>query len=210
MEEEVWKDIKGYEGLYKLSNYGRVKNKKGKIVQAYDSKKKGKETPYKRINLYKNGKKKQYVVARLVAKHFLDIGDINNYNITYKDGNSTNLYYKNLKIMSENSIENRCEKLHNIEYDGKCFKNIKELSDYYKLPPSIFYTRLQRGWTLEEAIKVPIGAASNNTLWYKYYEKFYTMNQLSKISGIKKRTLRARIKYRNWSIEQAVDVPKMQ
>ena len=24
--EEVWKDIKGYEGLYKVSTYGRVKS----------------------------------------------------------------------------------------------------------------------------------------------------------------------------------------
>lgn len=26
MQEEIWKDIKGYEGLYKISNYGRVKS----------------------------------------------------------------------------------------------------------------------------------------------------------------------------------------
>lgn len=26
MEEEIWKDIKGYEGLYQISNFGRVKS----------------------------------------------------------------------------------------------------------------------------------------------------------------------------------------
>lgn len=26
MEEEIWKDIKGYEGLYQVSNLGRVKS----------------------------------------------------------------------------------------------------------------------------------------------------------------------------------------
>lgn len=26
--QEIWKDIKGYEGLYQVSNMGRVKNKK--------------------------------------------------------------------------------------------------------------------------------------------------------------------------------------
>lgn len=24
--EEIWKDIKGYEGLYKISNYGNIKS----------------------------------------------------------------------------------------------------------------------------------------------------------------------------------------
>ena len=26
IEKEIWKDIKGYEGLYKVSNLGRIKN----------------------------------------------------------------------------------------------------------------------------------------------------------------------------------------
>lgn len=29
--QEIWKDIKGYEGYYQISNLGRVKNRKGKI-----------------------------------------------------------------------------------------------------------------------------------------------------------------------------------
>ena len=28
MNKELWRDIKGYEGLYKISSYGRVKNLK--------------------------------------------------------------------------------------------------------------------------------------------------------------------------------------
>ena len=30
---EEWKDIQGYEGLYQVSNLGRVKNKKGLIMK---------------------------------------------------------------------------------------------------------------------------------------------------------------------------------
>lgn len=26
LNEEVWKDVKGYEGIYKVSNFGRVKS----------------------------------------------------------------------------------------------------------------------------------------------------------------------------------------
>lgn len=32
MELEVWKDIKGYEGFYQISNFGRIKRMKRKII----------------------------------------------------------------------------------------------------------------------------------------------------------------------------------
>ena len=31
MSEEIWKDVKGYEGLYQVSNLGRVKEFSGKL-----------------------------------------------------------------------------------------------------------------------------------------------------------------------------------
>ena len=30
---EIWKDVVGYEGLYQVSNLGRVKRVRGKIVE---------------------------------------------------------------------------------------------------------------------------------------------------------------------------------
>ena len=30
-EQEIWKDIKGYEGLYQVSNMGRIKSLKRKV-----------------------------------------------------------------------------------------------------------------------------------------------------------------------------------
>ena len=49
---EIWKDIKGYEGLYQVSNYGNVKslNYKGHPSEHLLSKLPGK---YKRVILYK-------------------------------------------------------------------------------------------------------------------------------------------------------------
>ena len=34
MEEEIWKDIKGYEGLYQVSNEGRVKSLSRTIIKS--------------------------------------------------------------------------------------------------------------------------------------------------------------------------------
>ena len=73
--EEIWKDVKGYEGLYQVSNLGRVKSfdtkdkldriRKGRILKGY---KQG--GGYLQVSLYKNGKHKKYI-HRLVAQAFI-------------------------------------------------------------------------------------------------------------------------------------------
>lgn len=83
---EIWKDIKDYEGLYQVSNYGAVKSlskswatgnnnairKKSETImkQATDS------TGYKQVWLSKNNSPKNTLVHRLVAMAFID--NINN------------------------------------------------------------------------------------------------------------------------------------
>lgn len=71
-KDEVWKDIKGYEGLYLVSNLGNV--------YSYLSNKKlkpGNDKGYLKVNLCKNNKVKQFTVHRLVALAFLS--NENNY-----------------------------------------------------------------------------------------------------------------------------------
>ena len=63
---EIWRDIQGYEGLYQVSNYGRVKNRHGKII----SQSLGKDG-YLRVHLWKNGEGKHHLVHRLVAEAFI-------------------------------------------------------------------------------------------------------------------------------------------
>lgn len=64
---EFWQDIEGYEGLYQVSNVGQVKSvKSGKILKP-DKRKNG----YLQIDLCKEGKKKKFLIHRLVAAAFL-------------------------------------------------------------------------------------------------------------------------------------------
>jgi len=64
--KEVWKDIKGYEGLYQVSNFGRVKNSRtGRILKPKINNK-----WYLTVNLYKNGEMKNCTVHRLVLEAF--------------------------------------------------------------------------------------------------------------------------------------------
>ena len=70
--DEYWKDLKGYEGLYQISNYGRVRslNYRGSHqttilhITAFMGN-------YLKVGLRKNGEVKYYRVHRLVAINFL-------------------------------------------------------------------------------------------------------------------------------------------
>ena len=67
MENEVWKDIPNYEGIYKASNFGRIKMVKRTLIDSLGKKINKKEhilkprtgNRYYMIALYKNGKKKR-------------------------------------------------------------------------------------------------------------------------------------------------------
>lgn len=72
LPKRVWKDIEGFEGLYQVSNDGKVrslgnnKSRKTKILKQVTN-----NCGYKLVGLYKNGKGKFYTVHRLVAQAFI-------------------------------------------------------------------------------------------------------------------------------------------
>ena len=113
MPDEIWKDIKDYEGLYQISNYGNVKslpkerrNRRGVYIQ----KEKllsltNTSTGYKKVELVKDGKRKGFKVHRLVAQAFIPNPD-EKPQVNHIDGDKTNNYVDNLEWVtaSENSI----------------------------------------------------------------------------------------------------------
>ena len=109
--QENWKDIKGYEGLYQVSNLGRVKSIERKKqnhskLQLVPEKIKqphqqfGKyANEYLVVNLYKNNRGKNMFVHRLVAEAFLDNFD-KNLEVNHKDGNKQNNCMGNLEMLT--------------------------------------------------------------------------------------------------------------
>ena len=95
MEEEIWKPIKGYEGLYEVSNLGRIKSliRNGSILNPIQKKRTNTYTEV--VELYRKGRKRFTVtVYQLVIQAF--VGGKHRV-IIHKDGNPSNNSLNNLK-----------------------------------------------------------------------------------------------------------------
>ena len=114
-----WKTIKGFEG-YMISTDGQVKNiKTGKILKGFKNKK-----GYLQVPFYKNGKRIQPYIHKLVAEAFIDNPE-NKTQVNHIDGNKTNNNVNNLEWCN-----NRENQIHAIKNHLR--KNIKAVYQYNK------------------------------------------------------------------------------
>ena len=143
---EIFKDIKGYEGLYQVSNLGRVKilnyrnTGKTKLKKPVEN-----NCGYFTIQLYKNEKPKRYFVHRLVAETFLDNSDGKpqvNHKIEGDEGKKINIVYINedgLIDEEKSTIEwvtakencnhgTRNKRIAEKTTNGKCSKKVLQLT----------------------------------------------------------------------------------
>lgn len=114
--QEIWKNIPEYEGLYQVSNFGRVKsldrfNYKGhhnleKILKPV----KNVKNNYLYVTLCKNKKTKTFSLHRLVAICFIPNPD-NLPVINHKDGNKSNNSVDNLEFCSYSHNEREAFRL---------------------------------------------------------------------------------------------------
>lgn len=133
---EEWRDIKGYEGLYQVSNKGRIKSLKswgGNNERIMKPRNQG--TGYYMVGLSKNKQYKQFLIHRLVAMAF--IPNSNNYDfVNHKDENKTNNVVENLEW---------CTKSYNaiyyLNYDPK---RKQEYADRFKKNPSPMTQRIPK------------------------------------------------------------------
>lgn len=101
---EEWRDIEGYEGLYQVSSYGRVKSlnykrtKEERNLSPY-----GNGHGYLSVSLRKNSKTKKVLVHRLVAEAFLSDREEQ---INHKNGCKADNHVDNLEwcTQSENLL----------------------------------------------------------------------------------------------------------
>lgn len=103
--KEEWKDIQGYEGLYRISNLGNVASCERyvrvcgggrRLVQPKLLKQFKCPGGYCEVNLWKNNKQKTTMVHRLVAETFID-NRLNLPEVNHKDENKENNSVENLE-----------------------------------------------------------------------------------------------------------------
>lgn len=96
LANEQWRDIDGYDGMYQVSDLGRVRSRKRgewKVMRPGKTK-----DGYLRVDLYRNGKQNHSLVHRLVAQAFIENDDetktqINHRNECKSDNRIWNLEY---------------------------------------------------------------------------------------------------------------------
>lgn len=97
MMKEVWKDIEDYEGLYQVSNFGRVKRvETGRILKGCKN-----TDGYHRVILYKNSVSSTKTIHRLVAQAFIpnpeNKSDVNHIDEDKANNNVNNLEWSTRK-----------------------------------------------------------------------------------------------------------------
>ena len=161
-QEEIWKDIPGYYGMYKASSFGNIKSYKYKRI------KKNKKEVYLSEQILKPGKSKfgyltvgltlnknshTFYIHRIIAKLFIpnpeNKPEVNHIDFNPANNNINNLEWVTSKENKLHSIERmrackRGEKHHlasitdstalNIKKDRKCGMKYKQLMLKYNLP----------------------------------------------------------------------------
>ena len=100
MTSEIWKAVKNYEGFYEVSNKGRVRSverldargqhRKSKVISIKNIR------STKQVTLCRDGKRKNFLVKKLVADAFLERPQANE-KLIHVDGNPENNCVDNLK-----------------------------------------------------------------------------------------------------------------
>ena len=127
---ENWKDIKGYEGFYQVSDCGRIKslerdvfNYRGTLTRHTEEKILAPALNgigYSFVNLHKNGKSKVILVHRLVAEAFIPNPE-NKPQVNHKD-----------EVKSNNAVDNLewCTSKYNVNYGTRTTRAVKNCRSF--------------------------------------------------------------------------------
>ena len=170
---EIWKDVKGYEGEYLVSNMGRVKSIKkkfGTLHQETILKPATIWTGYLRVGLVKDKKSKSIFVHRLVAQEFIPNPE-NKPIINHINGDRTDNRVENLEWCTQKENCNRSDKVKNgerynsvkvIDSEGNIFNSYRSAAKHYNINPNTVkndcigktkYSPTQKGTDYERKIR---------------------------------------------------------
>jgi len=127
--KEIWKNIYGYDGLYQISNYGKVKSLKYGKEQILKPRKD--KYGYLRVGLCKDGKVKNCQIHRLVGNAFIPNDDLSKTQINHIDEDKENNNVNNLEWCDctyNINYGTRNEKVSKAKINGKTAKQVQQYS----------------------------------------------------------------------------------
>lgn len=151
----IYKDIKGFEGLYQIGNNGTVKclehkvncGKYYKLCKEHIVKTGNNGRGYLFVNLWKNNKQHRFYIHRLVAEYFVNNNNpkINN-EVDHIDSNKSNNNYTNLQWI--NRRNNKIKSIGKIvvRNDGKIYNCIKDAAIDNNIPHQTLTYRLNTNY----------------------------------------------------------------
>ena len=172
--KEIWKPVVGYEGIYEVSSWGNVRTAVGKTTYSTRhgcdrvwKQRTLKQKTYNgrgrkdlKVTLYKDGKKKTWLVARLVGTAFVECDNPNALTINHIDGNSLNNRADNLewlplsdniKVGFETGCYDSIQKRVSIKKRGteekKEFRSMSQASNYLGHHKNYLSLTLRKGRT---------------------------------------------------------------
>lgn len=175
-QEEIWKDVVGYEGLYQVSNMGRVRSlghdkwHKGRIIKShFDGKK-----HYKFVSLHKKGKSKRFNIHRLVAIAFVpnpnNYPQVNHKNEIKTDNRATNLEW--------------CTAQYNINYGSAMKRAIKTRYSRYDVKELVAKTKASKIANKSYSAERPVNQFTWDGEFIKRYDSATQASKETGISGI--------------------------
>lgn len=164
---ELWADIYGFDGKYKISTEGNVvsmnynnTHKPGLLKQKIN-----KKTGQCEVKLSINNIAKDYMVARLVAEAFIpnplfkdevmhvskdkQDNSVDNLQWAYKSETRHNMYNKGCR---KTGIPTKTK----ISYKRKNYKRYSQIAEHLGMNKKTFYNRINLGWNLWEALEIPV------------------------------------------------------
>lgn len=177
MTNEIWKSVKGFEGVYEVSSEGRVRSvdridargqhRKSKIMSVK------KKQNAKKVTFFRDGKRKTFTLKKLVADAFLEAPKANE-KLVCVDGNPDNICAENLKWQKK---AQRKRNIYRFEDNktGEVFEgSISDCCDSWGLTKSALLNRTNRGSVTKTLIGAKVLRTFTNV---ETGEEFYGTKQ---------------------------------
>lgn len=163
---EIWKPIEGFDGYYEVSNYGNVRSicrtvihQKGSQTVLCDlpernMKNHENSSGYMRVHLSKDGKKQWVFVHRLVAEHFVENSNPDEFDtVNHLDCNPKNNHYKNLEWTTQSGNMKYASCLGRLKCSDYTIQRTKEVNSFPIIGESILTGEIKKYASISDCAK---------------------------------------------------------